>query len=187
MSQLNLADNTSSAISRKRAGVQGMTKNSHRIDMTPMVDLGFLLISFFVITTELSKPTVMNLYMPTDGPPMKLGNSNALTLLLDKNNAIYYYNGDWKEASMTGGIVQTNFSGTNGLRDVIMKKQHWLEINNKTKEGRNGLMLLIKPGSGASYKNVVDALDEATINMVKKYAVVKISAEEINWLKQKNN
>ena len=187
MSQLNLTDNAGSAISRKRAGVQGMTKHSLRIDMTPMVDLGFLLISFFVITTELSKPTVMNLYMPADGPPMDLGKSNALTLLLDRNNAIYYYNGDWKEAIIKGDIVKTNFSGSNSLREVIIKKQDWLDVNNKTKEGRNGLMLLIKPGDGASYKNVVDALDEATINMVKKYAVVKISAEEINWLKEKNN
>ena len=187
MSQLNLTDNAGSAISRKRAGVQGMTKHSLRIDMTPMVDLGFLLISFFVITTELSRPTVMNLYMPADGPPMELGKSNALTILLDQNDGVYYYNGDWKEAVFSGGIIKTNFSEKNSLRDVIMKKQQWLDINNKTKEGRNGLMLLIKPGDGASYKNVVDALDEATINMVKKYAVVKLSAEEINWLKEKNN
>ncbi len=186
MKDISTAVNDPSAPFRCRAGVRRMIKHHLKIDMTPMVDLGFLLITFFVITTELSKPTAMNLYMPADGLPMDLGKSNALTILLDRNDGIYFYNGDWKEALFSGGITKTNFSGKNSLREVIMKKQHWLDINNKTKEGRNGLMLLIKPGAGASYKNVVDALDEATINVVKKYAVVKISAEEISWLKEKN-
>jgi len=60
-----------------------MIKHNKRIDMTPMVDPGFLLISFFVITTELSRPRAMDLFMPKDGRPMLPGESNALTDLLD--------------------------------------------------------------------------------------------------------
>jgi biopolymer transport protein ExbD len=88
---------------RKRSGVRKVLKHNLKVDMTPMVDLGFLLITFFVITTELAKPTAMNLYMPKDGPPSPVGNSSALTILLD-DNKIYYYNGDWEVAVQSGGI-----------------------------------------------------------------------------------
>ncbi len=175
-----------SASSRPRAGVRRMAKHNLKIDMTPMVDLGFLLITFFVITTELSKPTMMNLYMPTDGPPMPLGESNALSFLLGKNNTVYYYNGNWDDAEKKGEIFATTYSGSEGLRKVINEKQHRLDASIKTnKEGRDGLMLLIKPGNEASYENVVDLLDEATINAVKKYAVIKLSGEEARFLKNK--
>ncbi len=169
----------------RHVGIRRMVKNSLKIDMTPMVDLGFLLISFFVITAQLSQSKAMNLYMPKDGPPTPLGESNALTILLGDNNRIFYYNGDWKDAAAAGNIYATNFSGSNGLRDVILEKQIRLETNEKNKEGRNRLMLMIKPGNEASYINVEDALDEATICMVKKYAVIKLFPNEASWLKEK--
>lgn len=184
MSNIDSTNNNDSQFSRKKAGIRRMVKHNLKIDMTPMVDLGFLLISFFVITTELSKPTVMQLNMPKDGTGSELGKSNALTILLHKNNNIYYYHGDWKNAIEEGGIIQTNFSGKDGLRKVIMEKQNSLDRNSKMKEGRNGLMMLIKSAEEASYKNVVDVLDEATISTVKKYAVIKISEEEKEWLKK---
>jgi biopolymer transport protein ExbD len=185
MAPLNSTGNESPVSSRKRRGVMRMIKNNLRVDMTPMVDLGFLLITFFVITTELAKPTAMNLYMPKDGgPPTELGASNALTVLLDKDK-IYYYNGEWKDAIKTGGIIETNLSGTADLRKVIGEKQLLLDVTQKNKEGRDGLMLLIKPGNEVSYKNVVDVLDETTISMVKKYAIVKQSVDEKAWLKEK--
>jgi biopolymer transport protein ExbD len=152
--------------------------------MTPMVDLGFLLISFFVITTELSKPTVMKVSLPIDGPPMPVGRSAAMTLLLDKNNTICFYYGDWKEAISSGAITRIPYSGINGLRNQIEQRQEWLALNSQGKEGRDGLMMIIKASAGASYKNLVDVLDEATITMVKKYTVVKISPEEAEWLEK---
>ncbi len=175
-----------SSAKRQKPGVRRMLRHSLKVDMTPMVDLGFLLITFFVITTELSKPTMMNLYMPKDGPPMPLGESNALSFLLGKNNMVYYYNGDWKDAKKKNEIFKTTYSGIDGIRKVINEKQRRLDAGiNKNKEGRDGLMLLIKPGKEASYKNVVAVLDEVTINIVKKYAVVKLSGEEAGFLKSK--
>jgi len=184
MGQVNTAVNNPSPSTGNRVGVRRMIKQHLKIDMTPMVDLGFLLIAFFVVTTELSKPTTMNLYMPKDGPGMPLGESNALTVLLD-NNKVYYYEGKWDDAVKTGSIKQTNLSGKTGLRKIIGDKQRQLDAIAKNKEGRNGLMLLIKPGSSASYKEVVDILDETTISIVKKYAIVKLSEDEKNWLKKR--
>jgi biopolymer transport protein ExbD len=167
---------------RQRTGVSRPKRHSLRTDMTPMVDLGFILITFFVMTVQLSKPVVVKLNMPADGDSMTLGESSALTVLLD-DNKIYYYHGNWKEASIHNKVYATNFSEISGLGKLIREKQKWLDINDK-KEGRKGLMLLIKPGSKASYKNVIDALDEAMINGVKKYVVLPADPAETAWLNE---
>jgi biopolymer transport protein ExbD len=182
MTQLNVAVNEN-----RKAGVRRMSKHSLKIDMTPMVDLGFLLIAFFVITTELSKPTVTDLYMPKDGKPILLGNSNAVTVLLGKNNTVFYYQGDWQEAIKSRQIFQTYFSYNKGLGEIIRKKQQWLDINKSKDEGRDGLMLLIKAGNEANYENVLKVLDEIAINQVKKYAIIKLTQEERGFLKDKRH
>lgn len=183
MTEITTAGSTGN--SRRRPGVGRMKRHSVKTDMTPMVDLGFLLIAFFVMTTELSKPTVVNLNMPKSGPSMPVGNSNALTILLDDNDRVYYYPGDWKDALANGQVFKTNFSESNGLGKVIREKQKWLDANSK-KEGRDGLMLLIKPGKDANYKNVINALDEALINVVKKYALLPVEQEETEWMKNQD-
>jgi hypothetical protein len=78
----------------------------------------------------------------------------------------------------------TNFLETEGIDQIIREKQKWLDTHG-TREGRKGLMLLIKAGEGASYKNVVDSLDEATINMVGKYAVLQADPEEKRWIEKR--
>lgn len=184
MTQLDSANEITSF--RKISGVQRMVKHNLKIDMTPMVDLGFLLISFFVITTELSKPTAMDLAMTKEGPPMPLAESSALTVLIDKGNTIYYYEGKWEEALRDNKIKQTRLSGTNNIRTIINKKQKRLDADVKSKEKREGLMLLIKPSKETNYRAIVDLLDEATINIVKKYAVINQSKQENDWLKENN-
>lgn len=150
--------------------------------MTPMVDLGFLLIAFFVMTTELSKPAVTPLNMPKEGPPISLGNSNALTVLLAGSDNVYYYHGNWKDAVAANKVVKTSLYSADGLRRVIIEKRQWLDAHD-SKEGRNGLMMLIKSTGETPYKNVIDALDETMINDVRKYALVKMEAEEAAWIK----
>lgn len=168
---------------RHRAGVRRMKKDALRIDMTPMVDLGFLLISFFVITTELTRPGAMPLIMPkdTDKPMNDLGESYALTVLLDGDRS-YYYEKNWVQAKQAGNIHEIS---RKELREVIIRKQKRLDDTTVYKEGRKGLMLLIKPGSQASYESLVDVLDEVAINAVDKYALLQISPEESGWLRQR--
>jgi biopolymer transport protein ExbD len=169
---------------RRRAGFYQIKKLKIRVDMTPMVDLGLLLITFFVFTATLSKPSVVKLNMPKkEGPPATLGDSYALTVLLDDHDRIYYYNGNWKDALATGQVFKTNYSESNGLGNVIREKEKLL-VAGKAKEGRDGLMLLIKAGKGASYQNVIDALDEAMINVVKKYTILSTEKEETEWMEK---
>jgi biopolymer transport protein ExbD len=167
---------------RKRPGITGVKKNTLRIDMTPMVDLGFLLITFFVITTELSKPSAMNLAMPKDQTlhPSELGESYALTILLD-NHQHYYYTGSWEKALKENRIQP---AGLAEIRQVILSRQQLLDDTLRYREGRKGLMLLIKASAGASYNSLVDVLDEVFINAVDKYALIRITEAEVQWLRQ---
>ncbi len=166
--------------SRRRIGVRKMGKKNMPIDMTPMVDLGFLLITFFVITTELNKPTVMDIAMPKESNTniTELGESYALTVIPDGDN-VFYYEGAFDKASKEKKIASATIEE---LRKIIIQKQLQLDDKTKYKEGREGLMLLVKPTEKAIYKSIVDVLDECTIAQVKKYALLKISDEEKDWL-----
>jgi biopolymer transport protein ExbD len=155
---------------------------SLRIDMTPMVDLGFLLITFFILTTALSEQSTMRLYMPHDGDPTPLGKSRALTVLLGNDNKIYAYEGTFEEARKENRIIATSYNEAAGVGELIREKQRQLQEN--TKEGKDALVYLIKPTRHSNYKNVVDALDEATINGVKKYMLVDASAQESQLLRE---
>lgn len=148
-----------------------------------MVDLGFLLISFFVMTPELSKPVVVPLVMSQDGPPITSANSNALTLLLAGGDSAYYYHGNWKDALSSDKIEKTSIYSVNGLRKVIIAKKQWLAVH-ELKEGSNGLMMLTKSTPETSYKNLVDVLDDTMINDVRKYALVRMEVEEAAWIKK---
>jgi len=157
---------------RQRAGVARMKKNNLRIDMTPMVDLGFLLVAFFVMTTELSKPFVTRLNMPKEGPPSELGESAAFTILIDGDKGIFYYHGPADKALQEKSTQRSSFSPRSGIGDQIRTLQKWLDEPGVFKEGRAGLMLLIKPTANASYNQVINAMDEALINKVEKYVIV---------------
>ena len=182
-----MAQMENAAIGRKGKSFSHNKKQILRIDMTPMVDLGFLLITFFVFTTTMSTPKATDLFMPKDdiNHPQPLPNSLALSLLLDDNNKIYYYNGDFKEAATTNKIFETNYSTYAGIGKIIRQKQKDIDASGKFADGRKGMMLLIKPTSKSVYKNVVDALDEAVINDVKKYAIVEPTAVELQFIKAK--
>ena len=101
-----------------------------KIDMTPMVDLGFLLISFFVITAEMSKPSAADLYMPMDGIDSRLPQSLALTVILSGKNNIYYYHGDWETAFKNKEIYQAGYSYKYGIGNIIRNKQALLDVTN---------------------------------------------------------
>lgn len=162
-----------------------MKKHFPRTDMTPMVDLGFLLITFFVFTAQLSEPRSVNLNMPTDEksePPVELLKSNALTILLDGNNRVFYYEGKWEEAVRDNAVKETSFSYKDGLGNIVRARQQYLDKHPVDKDGRDGLMLLIKASDESVYSNVIDAMDEVLINDVKRYAIVNMTDEEKAFL-----
>ena len=151
---------------KKGPGVKKAKKASTRVDLTPMVDLGFLLITFFIFTTTMSQPTSMNLAMPkdTDNPDEinKVKESGSLTLMLGKGNVIYYYFGNDPATMQTTGYKD--------LRKIILDK--------KKSTPTDDLFIIIKPDKDASYKNAVDVLDEMSINDISRYAMVDPSADE---------
>ena len=153
--------------------IQSANVRQVHIDMTPMVDLGFLLITFFIFTTALSDPTTMSLAMPKEGVPIDLAESKALNFVLDGENKVFSWEGSWS----AGKVIPSSYDEREGMGKIIRDKQNALYQKEGT-QGKDELMLLIKPTEKASYKNLIDALDEAVINGVKRYAVLKPSAEE---------
>ena len=144
-----------------------------------MVDLGFLLIAFFIFTTEISKPAATNLYMPHKGGPTDIPDSKSLTILLSNNDKVFYYYGTEAKAIKNKQIYQASFNELDGLGNIIRQKQIELE---KRKIDRKELTVLIKPGKQSSYKNVVAALDEMLINKVSRYSIINQENEEEDFL-----
>jgi biopolymer transport protein ExbD len=157
----------------KRRGVRSK-KLSTRVDLTPMVDLGFLLITFFIFTTALSKPAAMHLVLPADGPPTTSGASKTLSLILDANNQIAYYKG-----TNLSAVKTTDFSA-NGIRTVLQKQKDLLP-------NRNDLVVLIKPSDFSSYENIVAVLDEMQINQIRKYLIMDLTEAEKNRIVLNHN
>jgi biopolymer transport protein ExbD len=139
-------------------------KKSTNIDLTPMVDLGFLLITFFVFTTTMATPTSMQINTPFDKTPTRdqLKASCVLTVLLEKNNEIKYYEGLSTEINKP----MTTFFGKDGIRKVIMAKRQ--EVQKRTGNADN-FVLIIKATDKSSFQNFVDMVDETTICCVKHY------------------
>ena len=109
---------------------------SLRIDMTPMVDLGFLLITFFIFTTTMSDKKSMRLYMPADGgTPPAIPESRVLTVLLSSNNNVYAYEGKFEDAMKENKIVSTTYNMSDGIGQLIRDKQKRLRAFNKKKTG----------------------------------------------------
>ena len=182
-----MAQLTTIAILPQRKGITRFKRSSLKIDMTPMVDLGFLLICFFVITATMSEPKVTDLFMPKEGPPMAIAESKTLTVILGKDNHISYYNGNWQTAIKSRSVFTTDYSVMHGLGDIIRTKQQLLNHQTGEKEGRKNLIVIIKADKEARYKNLVDVLDEILINDVTRYAVVEPTDDEKNYAGMSGN
>ncbi|MCW3124524.1 MAG: Biopolymer transport protein ExbD/TolR [Bacteroidetes bacterium] len=163
----------------KHGGKVRGKKLSTKVDLTPMVDLAFLLITFFMLTTSLNKPKAMDLSMPKkDKEKQKdVKEGQLINVLLGKDDIVWYY--ETKEGNMTD-MKQTTFSGTGGIRDVIMRKHarvdrdYGMDEDKKTKEKTHKTIVLIKMAEGAKYKDMVDILDEMDITKSKIYAIQDI-------------
>lgn len=154
-------------------------KTAIRMDFTPMVDLGFLLITFFMLTTSLQQKRIVQLVMPDKKgdqiEPVKA--SKTLTLLLGKNDQIYFYRGLGDL-----GIDSCSYE-KEGLRRMIFEAKRAVEMQfgaaiNAEGEAKSHLVVLIKPTEFSVFQNIIDVLDELEITGVSKYALVDVSPED---------
>jgi len=159
--------------SGKHEGGVRSKKMSTRVDLTPMVDLAFLLITFFMLTTTLNKPKAMQLNMPKkpekEEEKQEIGDCQVLNLLLDTMDRVWYY-----EGLQVAGLKQTSFSGDEGgVRKIIldMMKKVPNECPLTSKGAKRDAIVLIKMLKTARYKNMVDILDEMDITGCKIYAI----------------
>ena len=176
-------------------------KMTVRIDFTPMVDMNMLLITFFMLCTSLSKPQTMEISMPsndksiTEEQQSKVKASQAITLLLGSDNKLYYYEGEPNYKDYTS-LKETSYK-PDGLRAVLLKKnaaavrqvnelkQQKLDLKiseddfrkqlSEIKSGKNTPTVIIKATDEASYRNLIDALDEMQICNIGKYVITDIA------------
>ncbi|MBL8002812.1 MAG: biopolymer transporter ExbD [Flavobacteriales bacterium] len=167
-------------------------KGSTKIDMTPMVDLAFLLLTFFILTTTMYKPSTLQLTFPVppeDDQPKELDKvNNALTLFLTKKDAIYYYKDAFKPGETQ--LTQTNFKDVeklliemnkstveriNELSKQLNEKKITEEVydslKNEAQKKKEALFVIIKPDVDAKFRNMIDIVDEMDISGIGKYAV----------------
>jgi len=167
---------------KKGPGVKKGKKLSTRVDLTPMVDLGFLLITFFMYTTTMAKPKTMEINMPNtekieEKDQTKVKESVAMTVLLSKDHRIYYYEGLASDPTKPPELKVTYFKPKGGIRDAIIdKKKKVDELKQQgALTGKDQLTVLIKPDVTSSYEDLVNILDEMSINDVRVYAIVDIT------------
>lgn len=195
-----------------KGGKKRAKKQSTRVDMTPMVDLAFLLLTFFVLTATFSKPKSMELTFPAppekieDMPPIK----NGITFLLSKDDRIFYYEGEFRAEANDKGpktvLAELNFSQSSlhkylldknkKMHDQIraLDEQHknkqlpdstYKRLVKERKADKESFTYLIKTDDKATYKNVIDIIDELNINVVGKYVMVDMLKSEMDLINEK--
>jgi biopolymer transport protein ExbD len=193
----------------KKGGKPKGKKLSTRVDFTPMVDLGFLLITFFMLTTSLNKPKTMELNMPVkgdDNDKTAVKVSQTVTVLLTGNNQVMYYFSD--PITLEPLTPQITDFSAGGIRPMLLREnrkrvpkvdsiQVYKDLYkiNKIKEAdmkaniarikadAEGLIVIIKADDNAKFSNIVDILDEMLICNIGRYAIVDISDPEIELIK----
>jgi biopolymer transport protein ExbD len=188
-----MADVTTSAATRVPHQKIRTKKMSTRIDFTPMVDLGFLLITFFMLTTTLNKPTVMPVVMPERDllpiePTQETKESQVLTFLLGGDDKIYWYEG------ITNAQLDSCGYAASGLRRVLLDKKDRVKAQwgdeikpHPTQLGHNRqvsrLTVIIKATDAARYANIVDVFDEMKICGIAYYLLLDVSPQEYAFIK----
>lgn len=181
MAELNTGDGGGG-----KGGKVRSKKQNSKVDLTAMVDLAFLLITFFMLTTTLSKPQSMPLGLPDKNPDkenddIKVDENRTVTLMLGEDNKLVYYMG-LLNAPIAGPKEMAY--GKDGIRkEILAKKQTVLDY---TGDKEKGMIVIIKPSKKSSYKNMIDILDEMVISDVPTYTIVNdFSPEEQKLLEGK--
>jgi biopolymer transport protein ExbD len=198
-----------------KGGKKGKPKKlSTRVDFTPMVDLGFLLITFFMLATNLSKPQTMEIAMPTkeklpETDMTKVKASRAVTIVLDKNDAVYYYEGTRDEKTGLDPVLNKTDFSPQGIRKFLIKKNYDVMVKvsglkakkdakqiseeefekqkNEIMADKTAPIVIIKATDTANYGNLVNVLDEMAICNIGRYAIIDISPYDKELLKKSNS
>jgi biopolymer transport protein ExbD len=189
----------------KKKGKRRAKKHSTHIDMTPMVDLACLLLTFFMLTTAFNKPKIMEIVLPEppkkgDPAPPKIPGNRALTIILDENNRVFWYAGNANPLKPPlPEVHETDFS-KDGIRKVLLNRNRKLftlindyntavtegkivaprdtvqkVIREYKKEDKAGPIVLVKATDKANYGDMVNMVDELTITDVPRYSIVDIN------------
>ena len=156
--------------------------HSLRVDLTPMVDLGFLLISFFMLTTTMAKSRTMEINMPSPAPEKETiyPDESTITIIPVEGHKVFCYKGVFKDN------IQPEECPVSGLRDVLMKmKEEDANFSTTLSANAHELHVLIKPGDDSKYGDLVNLFDDMNISQVPYYALVDITPEEKDWLLKK--
>ncbi len=184
MAELNTGDGGGG-----KGGKVRSKKQNSKVDLTAMVDLAFLLITFFMLTTTLSKPQSMSLGLPDkeDDPnkkkDVKVDENRTMTIMLADNDKIVRYVG-LLATPVAGGAPKEFTYGKEGIRkEILSRKKSVLEYSTAKGKPKNGIIVIIKPTKKSNYRNLVDILDEMAIAGVETYAIVpEFSPEETKLL-----
>ena len=174
--------NTGEGGGKKGSGKVRSKKQNSKVDLTAMVDLAFLLITFFMLTTSLSKPQSMNLGLPDkeDDPnkkeaDIKVDQRRTMTIILGANDKIIWFHG-LQATPEAGGAPADAVHGKDGIRKEILKRVK--SIPEVTGDPKKGMIVIIKPTKKSTYRNLVDILDEMAITGVEVYALQDMIDEE---------
>lgn len=186
MAELNTGDGGG----KKGSGKVRSKKSNAKVDLTAMVDLAFLLITFFMLTTSLSKPQSMDLGLPDkdekDKPEkdIKVDQRRTMTIIMGKDNKVKWFHGILEAPEPNGKPTDAQY-GRNGLRKEILKRV--ISVPQVTGDKDKGLIVIIKPSKKSNYRNLVDVLDEMAICKVPTYAIVnEITDEEMKLVDEMN-
>jgi biopolymer transport protein ExbD len=146
-----------------------------KVDLTAMVDLAFLLITFFMLTTSLSKPSAMHVAMPVDEGALPVSESRTMTVCLGANDQVLWYIGTTDDPQY---IQVTNPSK--------IRSDFQNQMKEVSKKSGKSLIVLIKPSEKANFKNLVDLLDELEIVKVSSYAIVDITSGDKKMMIERN-
>lgn len=161
-------------------------KNSGKVDLTAMVDLAFLLITFFMLTTTLNKPQAMDVAMPdknveTDvNTDVDVDEHRSITLVLGSDDKLIWYQGDVKNPLQGPTVIDYS---AEGLRAVLLRMKQLVP----QQAGGKDIIVVIRPSEKSVTRNIIDALDEMKITDIKRYMISnRIMAEEVELLKTEN-
>jgi len=194
---------------KKKKGGSKQKKLSVHIDFTPMVDMNMLLITFFMLCTSLSKPQTMEINMPSNDKKIteqdrdKVKASEAITLVLTGGDSIFYYSGlpnykdfnslkisSYKSDGIRAFLLKRNTQAVYKINDLKEKKmqlkitqEQFTKQVSEIKNGKGTPVVIIKASDRATYKNLIDALDEMQICNIGKYVIDKITPGETFLIK----